>query len=159
MTKAADVMSPQIVSLTPDMPVRAALVLLLEYGFTALPVVDASVTGVDARVVGIVSERDLLAAGVRGSDDDVGGSGAGMTVADLITVPTVTMPLTATTTELAATMLAGGMNSVAIVDNDGHLVGIVGRIDLQRPHGTRRRQGHRPATSGAAYLHRVEDPV
>lgn len=158
MTKAADVMSPQIVSLTPDMPARAALVLL-EYGFAALPVVDAPVTGVDARVVGIVSERDLLAAGVLGSDDDVGGSDAGVTVADLITMPTVTMPMTATTTELAAAMLAGGMSTIPIVDNDGHLVGMVGRIDLQRLHAARRRHGQRPATPGTAYLHRVVDPV
>jgi CBS domain-containing protein len=136
-------MSPQLVSLTPDMPARAALVLLLEYGFAALPVVDTRVSGVDARVVGIVSERDLVAAGVCGSDENMGGSDVGVTVADLITMPAVTMPLTATTTELAATMLAGGLNSVPIVDNNGRLVGVVGRIDLQRLHGTKRRHGHR----------------
>jgi CBS domain-containing protein len=46
MTKAVNVMSRPVVSVTPDMPARAALVLLLEHGFAALPVV------VDDRVAG-----------------------------------------------------------------------------------------------------------
>jgi CBS domain-containing protein len=119
MTKAVDVMSRPVISVTPDMPARAALVLLLEHGFAALPVV------VDERVVGIVSESDLLSAGMRGYD-------VGATVADVMATPVVTMPMTASTTELAATMLAAGLRSTPIVDDEGCLVGLVGRIDLLR---------------------------
>jgi CBS domain-containing protein len=119
MTKAVDVMSRPVVTVTPDMPARSAMVLLLEHGFAALPAV------VDDFVAGIVSESDLLSAGMRGYD-------VGATVADVMAVPAVTMPTTASTTELAGTMLAGGLRSVPIVDEDGHLVGIVGRIDLLR---------------------------
>lgn len=119
MTKAVDVMSRPVVSVTPDMPVRAALVVLIEHGFASLPVV------VDERVVGIVSESDLLSAGMRGYD-------VGATVADVMAVPVVTMPMTASTTELATIMLAAGLRSTPIVDDDGHLVGVVARIDLLR---------------------------
>ena len=118
-TKAVDVMSRPVVSVTPDMPARAALVLLLEHGFAALPVV------VDERVAGVVSESDLLAAGMNGYD-------VGATVGDVMAMPAVTMPMTATTTELASTMLAGGLRSLPIVDDEGRLVGMVGRIDLLR---------------------------
>lgn len=112
-------MSRPVVSVAPDLPARAALVLLLEHRFAALPVV------VEDRVLGMVSESDLLKAGMRGSD-------VGATVADVMSAPAVTMPAVATTTELATTMLAGGLRSVPVVDDDGHLVGMVGRIDLLR---------------------------
>lgn len=117
--RAVDVMSRPVVSIAPDMPARAALVLLLEHGFAALPVV------VDDRVVGIVGESDLLDAGMRGSE-------VGATAADVMSSPAVTMPMSSSMTELAATMLAGGLRSVPIVDDEGFMVGIVGRIDLLR---------------------------
>jgi len=119
MMTAADVMSRPVVSVAPDLPARAALVLLLEHGFAALPVV------VEDRVMGMVSESDLLDAGMRGSD-------VGAMVADVMSAPAVTMPTTATTAELATTMLAGGLRSVPVVDGEGILVGMVGRIDLLR---------------------------
>lgn len=117
--KVADVMSRPVVSVTPDLPARAAMVLLLEHGYAALPVV------VDDRVMGIVSESDLLAAAISGSD-------VGATVADVMSTPAVTVPITATTTELATTMLTSGLRSVPVIDGDGHLMGMVGRIDLLR---------------------------
>ena len=112
-------MSRPVVSVTPDMPARAALVLLLEHGFAALPVV------VEERVAGVVSQSDLLSAGMNGYD-------VGAAVGDVMAMPAVTMPMTATTTELATTLLAGGLRSLPIVDDEGRLVGMVGRIDLLR---------------------------
>jgi hypothetical protein len=76
-------------------------------------------------VLGVVSESDLLRAGMLGSD-------VGASVGDVMTTPAVTLPVSATTTELATTMLAGGLRSVPIVDEDTRLVGMVGRIDLLR---------------------------
>lgn len=111
-------MSRPVVSVTPDLPARAALVLLLEHGFAALPVV------VEEQVVGVVSESDLLAADMEGD--------VGATVGDVMATPVVTMPMSATTTELASAMLAGGLRSLPIVDNEGFLVGMVGRVDLLR---------------------------
>lgn len=160
MTKAADVMSPLLLSLTPDMPARAAQVLLFEYGFAAVPVVDA------AKVVGIVSARDLLPARVSGSDIDLGSTGCaagvngrdgGVIVADVMVTPVVTMPTTATTTELAAAMLASGQGSMPIVDDDGNLVGMVSRIELMHLVGTRPRRGRWPGTAHAACSHRAAD--
>ena len=119
MTKAVDVMSRPVVTVTPDMPVRAALVLLLEHGFAALPVV------VEKRVVGVVSESDLLRAGMSGAD-------VGATVGDVMSMPPVTVPAGATIADIAATMLAGALRSMPVLDDDAHLVGMVARSDLLR---------------------------
>lgn len=119
MTRAMDVMSRPVVSVTPDLPARAALVLLLEHSFATLPVV------ADGHVVGVVGESDLLRSGMRGSD-------VGATVADVMATPAVTMRMHATVTELARTMLDRGLRSLPIVDDEDRLVGMTGRIDLLR---------------------------
>jgi CBS domain-containing protein len=51
----ADVMSSPAVVATPDTPIKTAAARLAERGFTSMPVV------VDAELVGMVSEADLLA--------------------------------------------------------------------------------------------------
>jgi CBS-domain-containing membrane protein len=48
---AAEVMSRPVVSLNPTVPVRQAMVLLVEHGFGALPVVSQ-----DERLLGVVTE-------------------------------------------------------------------------------------------------------
>src|SRR5215470_5363350 len=67
---ASDVMSRPVVSVSPSMPVRSAMVLLVENAFGALPVV-----GEGERLLGVVSEGDLLRSRTKGSD-------VGVTVAD-----------------------------------------------------------------------------
>lgn len=53
--RAADVMTPNVITVTPDSEVREIASLLVEHGISAVPVVDA-----DNRVLGIVSEGDLM---------------------------------------------------------------------------------------------------
>ena len=53
--RAMDVMTTEVISLGPDTSVQALAALLSERGISGVPVVDA-----DYRVVGIVSEGDLL---------------------------------------------------------------------------------------------------
>ena len=53
--QAADVMTPNVITVTPDSEVSEIASLLLEHGISAVPV-DA-----DGKVLGIVSEGDLMA--------------------------------------------------------------------------------------------------
>lgn len=53
--RAGDVMTTQVVTVSPDTPVQEAVRALLDAGVKRLPVVDE-----DRRVVGIASRRDLL---------------------------------------------------------------------------------------------------
>ena len=53
--RAADVMTPEPVSIAPDASINDAIQLMLERRFSGLPVIDAS-----GSIVGIVTEGDLL---------------------------------------------------------------------------------------------------
>ena len=53
--RVEDYMTRRVVTVTPDTPILTAAKLMLENHISGLPVVDAS-----ARVVGIISETDLL---------------------------------------------------------------------------------------------------
>ncbi len=55
MLTAADVMTTEVVSITPDTPVRDIAELLYTRRISGVPVVEA-----DGRVIGIVSEGDLI---------------------------------------------------------------------------------------------------
>lgn len=57
MLKASDVMRRRVETLAPDMTLREAAQLLLDRGISGAPVVDAS-----RRVVGVLSQRDFMAA-------------------------------------------------------------------------------------------------
>jgi len=52
---ASEVMTGDVLSVTPETPRRTVAKLLLERGISAAPVVDA-----DGRVIGMASENDLL---------------------------------------------------------------------------------------------------
>jgi CBS domain-containing protein len=58
LTNVSDVMTPQPRTITPDTTVKAALALMEGGGFRHLPVVEG------ALVVGVVSQRGLLAGGL-----------------------------------------------------------------------------------------------
>jgi CBS domain-containing protein len=75
------------------------------------------------RLVGIMTERDVLRAAGRGSVEG--------TVGDWMTPDPDTVPPTATIGEAAAMMVHGGYRHVPIV-KDGHLEGIVSIRDLLR---------------------------
>lgn len=55
MTAAADLMTRDVLTVTPDMPVGEVAQIILDYKVTSLPVVDG-----EGRLVGIVSEGDLI---------------------------------------------------------------------------------------------------
>ena len=55
MKTAADIMTKNVLTVTPDTLVTKAVGVILEHGITALPVVDG-----DQRLVGMVSEDDLI---------------------------------------------------------------------------------------------------
>src|SRR4029450_208854 len=53
--RTCDVMSSPVVTVPPDAPLKEVAATLVEHGINAVPVVDAA-----ARLIGIVSEADLL---------------------------------------------------------------------------------------------------
>ena len=108
---ARDVMTTNVVSVTPGHSVDEAAHLLTFHDISGLPVCDGR------RVVGVVSEADLI-----------GKSGA--TVGDVMTAPAVTVPETLSLEHVAQRLTQERIRRLPVVDGEGHLVGIVSRHDV-----------------------------
>jgi CBS domain-containing protein len=127
-----EMMSRQVVTARPSMPITEASTLLLEHSVRALPVVAD-----DAHLVGIVSGSDLLrgrvgidprahARPLRFVDDD-----PPHTVSQVMTEDVISLPPNADQAEFAAAMLEHNVRSIPVV-SEQRLVGIVTTTDLLR---------------------------
>jgi CBS domain-containing protein len=113
-------MSPKPIIITTDVDVHTALRILQERSVRRLPVTDAG-----GRVMGIVTERDLLLA-----------------VGHYLTVPIdietiMTRPVVATTpdtpiAEAAMLMVNHKIGGLPVVDDDQRLIGIITESDIFR---------------------------
>lgn len=104
----------------PDEPVDRALAHMDECECGAVPVVDE-----DRRVVGIVTDRDVLF-GIRGNDGRI----EGLTVAECMTGHPVTVRQDDEAEEVVRRMRESRVRRVPVVDEEGSLVGIVAQADL-----------------------------
>jgi CBS domain-containing protein len=127
----ADVMTSPVVSVRRGAPLENAIQLLGAAGISALPVVDA-----ELRVVGIVSEADILReplpsdprAHLRPSEATVRRD---RTVDDVMTVDAVCVTTHADCSDVALALADTGWKSMPVVQ-DGRLVGMVSRSDIMR---------------------------
>ena len=138
--RVGEVMTRDVVSVTPDTPLKDVAAVLVERGISGLPVCDA-----DGAVVGVLSEADLLVK-QGGSPERSGGLFAWLvetasapdlaklrahTAGEAMTSPAVTVETASPVSEAARTMVSLGVNRLPVVE-DGRLVGIVTRADLVR---------------------------
>jgi CBS domain-containing protein len=145
--RAKDVMTPNVITVGPDMTVQVLAALLSERGISGTPVVDS-----DGRTIGIVSEGDLLHRAELGTErqgkrrsswwlEDFAVGRArdyvkshSRTVGDIMTSEVVTV---SEETELAevATLLETKRIKRVPVTRDNKIVGIVSRANLVRALG------------------------
>ena len=132
---AADIMTTAVDTIRPDALADDALRILGTHEITALPVVD-----VRGRLVGIVSEGDLLAGGVARDPrstlrrDDGAAAPVPLPVVrvgDLMTRPVVTAVPNQDVASLVGAMLARGIHSVPVVLGT-RVVGMLSRSDVVR---------------------------
>jgi CBS domain-containing protein len=121
-TRVQEVMTIEVVVANPTTPVKEVADLLAGHGLSALPVTDGR-----GRVLGVVSDTDLL-----GDSQRPAGGPAAATAGEVMTSPAVTVTPHATLTEAARRMQAGGVKRLPVVARSGRLVGIVSRADLLR---------------------------
>ncbi len=136
MLTVADIMTTDVVTVSPDTTVREAALTMVRHGISGLPVLDAA-----GALVGIVSEADFVAeeavhdgaARPRLLDVLFGHGGDAIVpsehVADMMTAPVRTVAPGASVAE-AARLMVGGVKRLPVVDGDGKLVGIVSRADV-----------------------------
>lgn len=107
-----EIMNPQLLSLHGPAPANEALDMILEYGVTAVPVLDA-----EDRPVGVTSLRDLVRVGVADAP---------------VTSPATTVALNASVASAAETMATTGRHHLVVVGADGRAVGMVSTLDVIR---------------------------
>jgi CBS domain-containing protein len=136
--KVSALMTRDVATVREDTPFHEIAQVLADRRVSAVPVVD-----LDHRVLGVVSEADLLHKVEFADDPDEGASilerrahrlarhkATGHVAKDLMTAPAVTV-MDGTTVVMAARLLeASGIKRMPVVNDLGRLVGIVSRADL-----------------------------
>lgn len=138
--KARDVMTCHAISVTPDLAVQAIANTLVKNGISAVPVV-----GLDGRLLGIVSEGDLMRRVETGTlrqrswwlEMMMSGRSLaeefvkthGLKAKDVMTTDVVTATPEATLREIADKMERHGVKRIPIVEG-GCVVGVVSRANL-----------------------------
>ncbi|WP_371675441.1 CBS domain-containing protein [Streptomyces sp. NBC_01276] len=127
--KVADLMSDEVVSVVPGTGFKDVAKLLAQYDISGVPVLDD-----EDRVVGVVSQTDLLAHTVPGSDlSEQGIAATGPpTAGDVMSAPAVAVHAEETVADAARLMTRRGIERLPVVDVEDRLVGIVTRRDLLR---------------------------
>jgi CBS domain-containing protein len=127
---ARDVMTRPVISTLMTTTVTDATHLLIDNGFTALPVVDAE----DGRLVGIITEADLLRGRISGDPRRSRGTTPSYQpriVADVMTSPVESLTAGADIADAARIMVDQRIRCLPIVDGYG-VVGVITRRDLLR---------------------------
>jgi CBS domain-containing protein len=134
--KVAETMSAEVVTVTPETPLKDAAVLLARHRISGLPVIEGEA------VVGVVSEADVVArsTGKRESRSFLGTlfggdpgdvNTAGASVGEAMSSPAITIAPGKEVAEAARVMVERQVNRLPVVE-DSRLVGIVTRADLVR---------------------------
>lgn len=125
--RVCDVMTREVVVATAGCRTSNIIDVLTDYGVSGLPVVDDG-----DRVIGVVSEADLLAAIVEAGDGSLDGI-AGHTARQLMSSPPVVVGPDDTVSHAAGLMAGRHVKRLPVVEpGSGRLVGIVTRGDLLR---------------------------
>lgn len=120
--KASRVMTREVHCVTPEVPLTKAWATMGKLRVRHLPVL------YDGRLVGIVSDRDLLVRATRGSDGQLRLPES--PVGEAMTMNPIAVPSTTPVSKVAALMLQHRIDSIPIVDLEGQLWGLVTSSDL-----------------------------
>jgi len=147
----ADVMTAEPVNVTPATSLKACADLMRIHEVSAIPVVT---TG--DRVVGIVSESDLLAREARRTihirHKESAGAAKALTAAGLMTSDVVTIRASASLAAAASLMFQHHLKVLPVVDSNHRLVGMVSRAQLLKAFLRSDESIRREIARGLAYI-------
>ncbi|MBZ4018757.1 CBS domain-containing protein [Streptomyces purpurogeneiscleroticus] len=130
-----DVMTRTVVAVGRDAPFKEIVKTMEQWQVSALPVLEG-----ESRVVGVVSEADLLPKEQfrdhtpsrieQARELEALVKSGGMTAGELMTSPAITVHADATIAQAARTMAVYRIKRLPVVDSVGRLEGVVSRSDL-----------------------------
>ena len=137
----SEVMTHDVVALTPDMTVHRAWSQMLKNQVKATPVVNVS-----GKVVGILTDEDLLeragiqqrlSIAIRLNLDEINQElksleSSPLLVQDVMTQPVITALENETLGVVTSRMVKSGLKRLPVVNEDGKLVGVLSRLDILR---------------------------
>jgi CBS-domain-containing membrane protein len=120
---AADIMDRSEMTLTKELAIGTAMRKMLQADLRSAPVVDE-----DGRLCGMLTEKDCLASLVRQA---VNGEPSA-SVTDSMTATVESVPPTAQLLDIVQVFLSGPCQKIAVVDDDGRVVGQLSHRDILR---------------------------
>ena len=140
--RVRELMTEQVLTIGPEAPIKDVAKVLVENGISGLPVCD-----VECRVLGVISEGDILYKEHDPREGHIGGplrwiidgtpdhsgyvKADALTAGKAMTTPAITVPPYESVAEAARIMCERGVNRLPVV-KDERLVGIITRADLVR---------------------------
>ncbi|MFJ8207701.1 CBS domain-containing protein [Streptomyces sp. NPDC096033] len=125
--KVADLMTDEVVSVPPGAAVKEVAKTLARHDISGVPVLDD-----EDRVVGVVSQTDVLALTRPGPHARGTPQAVPPTAGEIMSAPAVTVRAEETAADAARLMTRRGVERLPVVDVEDRLVGIVTRRDLLR---------------------------
>jgi CBS domain-containing protein len=134
-TSVEEIMTTQVVAVKLGASFKEMAAALRENRVSAFPVIDD-----DGKVIGVVSEADMLAKDVLNADHTgtitamlhgrQQGKADGLTARDLMTHPAVTVTPADSAEQAARLMYTLQVKRLPVIDRGGRLVGIISRTDV-----------------------------
>jgi predicted transcriptional regulator len=133
-TVVKDVMTTRVIWVRKDTPFRDLAAALRKHRISAFPVL-----GEEDKVIGVVSEADMLTKEAMGGEPGVFSGilhhrdtekARGITAGDLMTAAVVAVAPEDTVERAARLMYSHKVKRLPVIDEHGHLVGIISRADV-----------------------------
>ncbi|MGI9610437.1 MAG: CBS domain-containing protein [Acidimicrobiia bacterium] len=123
LMQVVDLMTTNVISATPDTPIKDAARLMFRHRVSGLPVV-----GDAGQVLGIITEADFLKLEVaRAGDEEMS---TVETVGQVMNTGVVTVHAGMAVAEAAQIMVVQDVKRLPVIADDGKLVGIISRLDV-----------------------------
>lgn len=123
--RVADLMTLDPVTVPIDATIEEAEALLREFHITGLPVVDG-----EKRLVGVISQTDLLYLSIPTVRALIRHRGDGIRVGEVMSTPPVTIDGSATLGDAARMMHRDHLHRLVVVDAHGRPTGVIAAMDF-----------------------------
>jgi len=123
--RVGDLMTLDPVTIAIDATLEDAETLLRDYHITGLPVTDE-----DGRLVGVISQTDLLYLALPTVQALIRHRDRGIRIGEVMSIPAVTVDVTATLGEAARMMHRNHLHRLVVIDAAGRPVGVLSSMDF-----------------------------